>query len=49
MLHGVSKSNQKSFMPLRHEGRLGAAISQDRKAYLHAGVNKSISFAGQNS
>jgi hypothetical protein len=32
--HGVNKSIQKAFKPLRHEGRLGAAISSDRKAYL---------------
>ena len=32
--HGMYKTNRKSFKPLRHEGRLGAAISQDRKAYI---------------
>ena len=50
-LHGVNKSTHKSFKPLRHEGRLGAAISSDRKAYLSGGVgvNKSISFGGASS
>ena len=48
-MHGIGKSNQKSFKPLRHEGRLGAAISSDRKAYLTGGVHKSISFAGAQS
>lgn len=33
--HGMYKTNRKSFKPLRHEGRLGAAISQDRKAYIN--------------
>ena len=39
----MSKTAHKNFQPLRREGRLGAAISSDRKAYLTGGgINKSI-------
>jgi len=33
-VHGVNKSNHTAFKPLRQQGRLGAAISSDRKAYI---------------
>ena len=44
--HGMYKTNRKSFKPLRHEGRLGAAISQDRKAYINNSGHRSLNSGG---
>jgi hypothetical protein len=45
---GGSKSNHKAYKPLRHEGRLGANISSDRKAYIMNSGNRSLASGGNN-
>ena len=45
---GGKKSNHKAYKPLRHEGRLGANISTDRKAYIMGTGNRSLTSGGSN-